>query len=598
VPRRGYNASPPPVPYVPLMNKKQPPSRPVEEQLSESFPLFLSLVWKSLDLPSPTRAQLAIAQYLQNGPKRLQIQAFRGLGKSWIAAAFVLWTLWNDRDKKILVISASKQRADDFTIFTQKCILEFDWLAHLRPMDDDQRWSRVSFDVAGCRPAQAPSVKSVGITGQITGSRADLIVFDDVEVPANSATDFMREKLLQLVTEGESVLTPKADSRIVFLGTPQTTFTIYRTLRERNYRPFVWPARYPKDLTGYEEVLAPQLVRDLERDGLDALRWSPTDSRFSEINLLEREQSMSRSNFMLQFMLDTSLSDALKFPLKLSDFSVLPLDLEKGPSDLVWGADKETLLDLPAVALPGDRWHRPKTVSEYTSWGQTIIAVDPSGRGKDETVAVVLSQINGYLFVRDIFANQDGYSDSTLCEILRRAKKYKATLCLIESNFGDGAVMELMKKHAIEMKIGLAFEEVRATTRKEDRIIDTLEPILNQHRLVIDQRLIEWDYRSNGDMAPEERLPRMLMYQLTRMCREKGAVKHDDRVDALALGVKYFQDILAISAKEAQIEQKRTEWNRMMTAFIDHPQEATDRLVMGRDFEGVGTGETGCYNWI
>jgi hypothetical protein len=580
------------------MNKKQPPSRPVEEQLSESFPLFLSLVWKSLDLPSPTRAQLAIAQYLQNGPKRLQIQAFRGLGKSWIAAAFVLWTLWNDRDKKILVISASKQRADDFTIFTQKCILEFDWLAHLRPMDDDQRWSRVSFDVAGCRPAQAPSVKSVGITGQITGSRADLIVFDDVEVPANSATDFMREKLLQLVTEGESVLTPKADSRIVFLGTPQTTFTIYRTLRERNYRPFVWPARYPKDLTGYEEVLAPQLVRDLERDGLDALRWSPTDSRFSEINLLEREQSMSRSNFMLQFMLDTSLSDALKFPLKLSDFSVLPLDLEKGPSDLVWGADKETLLDLPAVALPGDRWHRPKTVSEYTSWGQTIIAVDPSGRGKDETVAVVLSQINGYLFVRDIFANQDGYSDSTLCEILRRAKKYKATLCLIESNFGDGAVMELMKKHAIEMKIGLAFEEVRATTRKEDRIIDTLEPILNQHRLVIDQRLIEWDYRSNGDMAPEERLPRMLMYQLTRMCREKGAVKHDDRVVALALGVKYFQDILAISAKEAQIEQKRTEWNRMMTAFIDHPQEATDRLVMGRDFEGVGTGETGCYNWI
>jgi hypothetical protein len=580
------------------MNKKQPPSRPVEEQLSESFPLFLSLVWKSLDLPSPTRAQLAIAQYLQNGPKRLQIQAFRGLGKSWIAAAFVLWTLWNDRDKKILVISASKQRADDFTIFTQKCILEFDWLAHLRPMDDDQRWSRVSFDVAGCRPAQAPSVKSVGITGQITGSRADLIVFDDVEVPANSATDFMREKLLQLVTEGESVLTPKADSRIVFLGTPQTTFTIYRTLRERNYRPFVWPARYPKDLTGYEEVLAPQLVRDLERDGLDALRWSPTDSRFSEINLLEREQSMSRSNFMLQFMLDTSLSDALKFPLKLSDFSVLPLDLTKGPSDLVWGADKETQLDLPAVALPGDRWHRPKTVSEYTSWGQTIIAVDPSGRGKDETVAVVLSQINGYLFVRDIFANQDGYSDSTLCEILRRAKKYKATLCLIESNFGDGAVMELMKKHAIEMKIGLAFEEVRATTRKEDRIIDTLEPILNQHRLVIDQRLIEWDYRSNGDMAPEERLPRMLMYQLTRMCREKGAVKHDDRADALALGVKYFQDILAISAKEAQIEQKRMEWNRMMTAFIDHPQEATDRLVMGRDFEGVGTGETGVYTWI
>ena len=569
-----------------------------EARLEASFPLFLSLVWKSLDLPPPTRAQIAIANYLQNGPKRLQIQAFRGLGKSWIAAAFVLWTLWNDRDKKILVISASKQRADDFTIFCQKCILEFDWLAHFRPVDDDQRWSRVSFDVAGCRPAQAPSVKSVGITGQITGSRADLIVFDDVEVPANSATDFMREKLLQLVTEGESVLTPKEDSRIVFLGTPQTTFTIYRTLRERNYKPFVWPARYPKDLTGYDEVLAPQLVRDIEKKGHETIKWQPTDTRFSEINLLERETSMSRSNFMLQFMLDTSLSDALKFPLKLSDFSVLPLDMEKGPSDLVWGSDQDTLLNLPAVALPGDRWHRPKTTSDFVPYGQTIVAVDPSGRGKDETVAVIMSQLNGFIFVRDIFANQDGYSDKTLCEILRRAKKYKATLCLIESNFGDGAVMELMKRHAAEMKTPIDFEEMRATTRKEDRIIDTLEPVLNQHRLVIDQRLIEWDYTSNPDLSPEERLPRMLMYQLTRMCREKGAVKHDDRVDALALGVKYFQDILAISAKEALIQAKRDDWTKMIRAFQEHPQTATDRLVLGAKYDNLQNDQNVVHHWI
>ena len=576
-----------------------PNTSTVEARLEASFPLFLSLVWKSLDLPRPTRAQLAIAGYLQNGPKRLQIQAFRGLGKSWIAAAFVLWVLWKDKDKKILVISASKQRADDFTIFCQKCILEFEWLSGMRPVDDDQRWSRVSFDIAGCRPAQSPSVKSVGITGQITGSRADLIVFDDVEVPANSATDLMREKLLQLVTEGESVLTPKADSRIVFLGTPQTTFTVYRTLRERNYRPFVWPARYPKSLVGYEDVLAPQLVADIEKQGHDKVRWQPTDTRFSEINLLEREQSMSRSNFMLQFMLDTSLSDALKFPLKLSDFSVMPLDPSKGPSDVVWGSDKETLLDLPAVALPSDRWHRPKSTGEYVPYNQTIVAVDPSGRGKDETVAVVLSQINGFIFIRDILATQDGYSDKTLRGILTMARRYGSSMCLIESNFGDGAVMELMKKHAQEMKVGMTFEEVRATTRKEDRIIDTLEPVLNQHRLVIDEKLVTWDYQSNHDMAPEERLPRMLMYQLTRMCREKGAVKHDDRVDALALGVKYFQDILAISAKEQEISKSRDQWNNMVEGFLNAPTLATDLLVAGSDFSEPITQEEGAiFTWI
>jgi hypothetical protein len=572
----------------------------LEDRLKASFPLFLTLVWKSLDLPRPTRAQIAIARYLQDGPKRLQIQAFRGLGKSWIAAAFTLWILFRDRDKKIMVVSASKQRADDFTIFCQKCLIEISWLNHLTPQDDDQRWSRVSFDVRGCRPAQSPSVKSVGITGQLTGSRADLIIFDDVEVPSNSATDLMREKLLQLVTEGESVLTPKEDSRIVFLGTPQTTFTIYRTLRERNYKPFVWPARYPKSLVGYEDILAEDLQGDIDEHGLDKLSWKPTDTRFSEINLLEREQSMSRSNFMLQFMLDTSLSDALKFPLKLSDFSVLSLDPARGPSDLVWGADKETLLDLPAVALPGDRWHRPKATGEFIPWNETITAVDPSGRGKDETVSIILSQINGFIYIRDIYATQDGYSDATLREILRRSRQFGSKTCLIESNFGDGAIMELLKKHAIEMKVGMNFEETRATTRKEDRIIDTLEPVLNQHRLIIDQRLITWDYQSNNDMAPEERLPRMLMYQLTRMCREKGAVKHDDRVDALALGVKYFQDILAISSKEALIQEKRQEWDRMITTFMEQPTLATDMLVAGKSFANDTEipVDTTVYSWI
>jgi hypothetical protein len=569
-----------------------------EQRLKDDFSLFLRLSWKSLALPPPTRAQLAMARYLQHGGSRIMLQAFRGVGKSWITAAFVLWVLFRDRDMKILVVSASKQRADDFSIFVQRCIQEFEWLAHMRPQDDDTRWSRVSFDVAGCKPAQSASVKSVGITGMLTGSRADLIVADDIETPNNSATDMMREKLLQLVTEFESVLTPKPGSRIVFLGTPQNTFSIYRTLHERKYIPMVWPARYPKSLIGYEDVLAKDLLADIKREGLSNLAWKPTDTRFSELLLLEREGSMSRSNFALQFQLDTTLSDALKFPLKLSDFSVLPLDMAKGPSDIVWGADKETVLDLPAVALPGDKWHRPKTVSEFVPYGETIVALDPSGRGKDETVAVILSQINGFIFVRDIFASQEGYADTTLREVLRRAKHYGATMCLVESNFGDGMVVELLKRHAQEMKVGISFEEVRSNTMKEARIIDTLEPVLNQHKLIIDQRLISWDYESNQDMAPEDRLPRMLAYQLTRMCREKGAVRHDDRVDALALGVKYFQDILAISAKEAIIARKRDDWNVMLTAFLDSPQEATDALVLGTSFRDIRQNQNSVPTWV
>ena len=569
----------------------------LEAKMRGDFSFFLGLVWRELDLPEPTRAQLAIADYLQHGPKRLQISAFRGVGKSWITAAFVLWVLFCDPDRKIMVISASKERADNFSIFCQKLILDIEWLSHLRPRDSDQRWSRISFDVGPAKPHQAPSVKSVGITGQMTGSRAHLMVFDDVEVPANSATDMQREKLLQLVSESESILVPDDDARIMFLGTPQSTFTIYRKLAERSYKPFVWPARYPRDLSKYEGLLAPQLVADLEQDP-DKV-WKPTDTRFNELNLMERESAMGRSNFMLQFMLDTSLSDAEKFPLKFQDLIVTPLGAECAEA-YAWSADPRYMRkDLNPVGLPGDRFYGPMYIDEgIVPFSETIVSVDPSGRGTDETVAVILSQANGYIFVRDIRAFTDGYSDETLSDIIRLGKRYKATKLLIESNFGDGMITELFKRHIVQMGGGMDTEEVRATSRKEERIIETLEPVMNQHKLIIDPKVWEYDYSSNPDAAPEKRLEYMLGYQMSRMCRDKGAEKHDDRVDALAQGVQYYVDAVAQSAFKAQAMRKHEEWKAMVNAFEAEPQLATDALVLGHSFKQLTSRvDTGVWEW-
>tara|TARA_B100000965_G_scaffold14713_2_gene11089 strand:+ start:2017 stop:3750 length:1734 start_codon:yes stop_codon:yes gene_type:complete len=548
--------------------------------LQGDFKLFLQALWNQLDLPSPTRAQYAIADYLQNGPKRLQIQAFRGVGKSWITGAFVLWTLFNDVEKKIMIISASKERADNMSIFLQKLIIETPWLSHLRPKSDDARWSRISFDVL-CSPHQAPSVKSVGITGQLTGSRADLMILDDIEVPGNSMTELMREKLLQLCTEAESILTPKDDSRIMYLGTPQTTFTVYRKLSERNYRPFVWPSRYPVDTTAYEGRIAPQLQEDIDNG---AEKGQPTDpDRFDNEDLLERESAMGRSNFMLQFQLDTTLSDAEKFPLKAADLIITSVNPTKAPENVVWCSDPRNIIkDLPTVGLPGDYFYSPMQLQgEWSEYSETICSVDPSGRGSDETAACYLSQKNGFLYLHEVRAYRDGYSDDTLLDILKGCKKYNARTLVVETNFGDGIVSELFKKHIQVTKQAIFVDEVRANVRKEDRIIDSLEPVLNQHRLIVDRGVIEWDYNSNKDSPPESRLLYMLFYQMSRMCRMKFALKHDDRLDCLAQGVKYFTDALSISA-EAQIKMRKDdEFLDLLEAFIDNPQQATNHLVLG-----------------
>ena len=548
--------------------------------LQEDFKLFLQALWDQLDLPSPTRAQYAIADYLQNGPKRLQIQAFRGVGKSWITGAFVLWTLFKDPEKKIMIISASKERADNMSIFLQKLIIETEWLKHLQPKSDDSRWSRISFDV-NCSPHQAPSVKSVGITGQLTGSRADLMILDDIEVPGNSMTELMREKLLQLCTEAESILTPKDDSRIMYLGTPQTTFTVYRKLAERSYRPFVWPARYPKSLSNYEGLIAPELQEDIDM-GAESGECTDPD-RFDHDDLLEREASMGRSNFMLQFMLDTTLSDAEKFPLKMADLIVTSVNPTDGPDSFIWSADPRNVIkDLPTVGLPGDYFYSPMQIQgEWTPYSETICSVDPSGRGTDETAAAFISQKNGFLFLHEMRAYRDGYSDNTLLNILSGCRKYGVSKLVIETNFGDGIVSELFRKHLQQTNLAIDIEEVRANVRKEDRIIDSLEPVLNQHRLVCDRSVIEWDYNSNKEAAPEERLLYMLFYQMSRMCREKGAVKHDDRLDCLAQGVKYFTDAMGISANAAILQRKRDEWNSLLEDFIESPQASANHIVFG-----------------
>ena len=573
----------------------------VLESLQKDFKLFLQALWSQLDLPQPTRAQYAIADYLQHGPKRLQIQAFRGVGKSWITGAFVLWTLFNDAEKKIMIISASKERADNMSIFLQKLIIETPWLVHLRPKSDDARWSRISFDV-NCSPHQAPSVKSVGITGQLTGSRADLMILDDIEVPGNSMTEMMREKLLQLCTEAESILTPKQDSRIMYLGTPQTTFTIYRKLAERNYRPFVWPARVPRKLSNYEGLLAPQLQEDID-GGAEA--WAVTDpDRFAENDLLEREAAMGRSNFMLQFMLDTSLSDAEKFPLKFSDLIITSVNPTQAPDSCVWCSDPRNVLkDLPTVGLPGDYFYSPMQLQgEWGPYQETICSVDPSGRGTDETAATFISQRNGFLYVHEIRAYRDGYSDNTLLDILRGCRKYNVSKLVIETNFGDGIVSELFRKHLQQSKLNIGIEEVRATVRKEERIIDALEPVMNQHRLIIDRGVVEWDYNSNKDDPPEKRLLYMLFYQMSRMCREKFAIRHDDRLDSLAQGVKYFTDAMGISAQEVVNQRKREEWDDMLQAFLDDPQTETNHLVLGMTMDqkrqARGNGKNSVPNWV
>lgn len=517
-----------------------------EIKLSD-FRNFIYIVWKHLNLPDPTPVQYDIAQYMQIAPKRSIIEAFRGVGKSYVAVAYTVWRLLQDPDKKIMVVSASKARADDFSTFAQRIITELPFCQHLIAKEG-QRWSKIAFDVAPAKASGSPSVKSVGITGQITGSRADIIIADDIEVPNNSMTHALREKLAESVKEFDAVLKPHG--QIMYLGTPQTEMSIYNTLPSRGYETRIWTARYPsvdEAERSYGSKLAPVIFNKVQ-DSLEFV-GKPTDpDRFDETDLLERELSYGKSGFALQFMLDTSLSDRHKHPLSLSDLIIYPCDAETAPEKLVWGIFNQ-LKELPNVGLNGDRYYAPETTIGRLPYTGSVLAIDPSGRGKDETAYAVVKMLNGFLHVCDVGGITGGYSEDTLKELAHKAEQYSVNYVLIESNFGDGMFTELLKPY-LKRTHPVTVEEVRHNIQKEKRIIDTLEPVMNQHKLVIDPKVIQKDYDSVQHLPPERGLKYMLFYQMTRITRDKGSLAHDDRLDVLAMAVQYWVDRMAQDADE------------------------------------------------
>ena len=542
----------------------------VNKQLLD-FKNFLYMAWKHLNLPNPTPVQYDISDYLQNADeRRIVIEAFRGVGKSWITSAFVCHQLLLNPQENILVVSASKTRADDFSTFTLRLIHEMPILAHLRPRDG-QRMSKISFDVAPAKASHAPSVKSLGITGQLTGSRAGIIIADDVESANNSMTQMMRDKLAETIKEFEAVLKP--GGRIIFLGTPQTEMSIYNLLDERGYKTRIWPARYPDDrlktAMGYK--LAPIIADNDETEGL------PTDpDRFDSDDLIEREASYGKSGFALQFMLDVSLSDADKYPLKINDFMVMsgPSSWTEAPVSVQWASGREQIENvkhLPNLGLKADYWAAPMNISTETAkWDGAVMSIDPAGRGKDETAYTVVKMLKGQLYLTAAGGLQNGYSEDSLKVLSKVAKQQNVNKIIVESNFGDGMFTQLLKPILTRVH-PVSIEEVRHNTNKEKRIIDTLEPILNQHRLVVDDKVILQDYQSEVDLKYK------LFYQLTRLTRERGSLIHDDRLDALSIAVGYWVETMDRDILKAVEDHKKDlldkELDKFMEASIGRPQK-------------------------
>lgn len=545
--------------------QRNPWSKEDIEKARKNFWAFVYIVWKSIQLPNPTPIQVDIARFLEAPPSdRIILQGFRGVAKSFLTCAYAAWRLWNDRQLKVLVISASSDRADANARFIKRIIHTLPFLAGMKATKD-QLDTQNLFDVGGAVADISPSVKSVGITGQITGTRADILISDDVEVPKNSGTQAQRDKLSELVKEYDAIIKP--GGQIIYLGTPQNEASLYGRLQKRGYLTRVWPVTYPathSERASYGDTLAPFIA---EKYDSAPEKWAgkPTDPlRFNAEEIAKRKLSYGKAGFALQFLLNTNLSDYEKFPLKVSDLIVETLDLKETSLKWSWASGlPQRLGDIPCVALKGDMYYAPFARSEEVAPYQgTVMAIDPSGRGTDETAYAIVKFLGGSLFLMEVGGFQEGYTDLTLAQLAQKAKFWEANEIIVEANFGDGMFTKVMTP-IFNRIYPCTITEVKHTKQKELRIIDTLEPVLMQHRLIVNRTVIEDDYH-----IFEQNQTYSLFYQMTRLSRDRNALAHDDRLDALTMAVAYWIEKMDIESEDALDALKENDLDRWLNEGI------------------------------
>lgn len=528
-------------------------------EMLEDFRNHLWACFKYLGIGEPTAAQYAMADALQNGPKDMQLQAGRGFGKSVITACLVSWFLLKDYNSTVLVVSATANKATEFISMTRRILDLVPYCSHLQPKDSDSD-NAFAFNV-GCRDkvGQDKSCYARGISSQITGSHAEYVVGDDIEIEGNCETANARSKLLNKVSEFEQIR--NVGGRVIFLGTPQIRDSIYNQLKE-GYPVTKFPAVIPDKNNPMEcEDVNPWVWET----GLDT--GMPTQpERFPEEVLYERQAKIGPRLFALHYKLDTSLADAEKYPLRLSDLVVLDLSPDVCPEKVVW-ANSVPMRRVPSFGMAGDIIYEPMWVSEkFVPYVQTALFVDPAGRGSDETAVCVASFANGYIFVHELMGLEGGYDKAVLLKIAKVAYEYGIKLIRVESNWGDAMFCQLLRPVVAEICGQVAIEEYRVSGAKESRMISMLEPIMASHRLCFNTKAIK-----------EEETQK----QITRLHEGRGALKHDDRVDVLSAAVAYWEDNLGVNIDNVIAKNKEKEQMDVIKDWMDDKRRARS-ILQGR----------------
>ncbi len=523
--------------------------------------------------------QFDIADFMHSGGPKIMIQAQRGQAKTTLASIYAVFNLIHDPKFRVLIISGGQGLASDIAKGIQLIINSWEILECMRPDPSaGDRTSTDKFDIHFTLRGinKTASITTLGITSNLQGNRADLLIPDDVETGKNSLTALMREQLLQKTLDFASLIESK-DARIIYLGTPQTVDSIYNTLPGRGYTVRIWPGRYPTlvEELEYGDMLAPTIKFAVNANptlrnggGLEGNSGLAIDSRLDEESLCSKELEQGPSYFKLQHMLSTKLADSDRYPLKPENLITMHMNLDKAPGEILWARRAELEFQLPVLNTVSCNIYTPAfTSADWFDYEGKAIYIDPAGGGKngDETAYAVTYFMHGYIFLVEAGGIAGGLDEDKMQQLADVIWRHKPNQIQIEKNYGNGALSHNLYpvlRRTYELNGGSyheppAIEDVWESGQKELRIIDVLEPVLARHKLIVNTEIWENDIASTQKYALDKRASYGLLHQLARITRTKGCLLHDDRLDAVAGAVRIWVELMNIDEQKRLVTKRQ-----------------------------------------
>lgn len=425
-----------------------------------SFSLFLS-VWNKLQGYQTPDVHFRIAHWLEqswkNGDKQLVLMAFRSCGKSTLVGLFACWLLLNNPNLRILILAAESILAKKMVANVRRIIERHPLTQGLKPRVPEQ-WASDRFTVNRTLELRDPSVLACGITGNMTGSRADFIICDDVEVPNTCDTAAKREELRERLSEIDFILTQGGTQ--LYVGTPHAFETIYKDIPDGDN-----PKEVPF-LKGFRFLRVPVMNERGES------AWA---EKFTVKALEYLKKKSGPSRFDSQMMLKNV--NIRQSRLSLRDFQTYKGQLSYSESQ------KKSILKLNGVELISVSAYWDPAFGSEKGDGSVVTVLFT---GKDEILYV-----HNVSYIKNSFKGDGDVASEQCQQVCNIIKSNYLPSLTIETN-GIGKFLPAILRREIQRnKLNCAVREITNMRPKDLRIVEALDAPLAAKMLYVHENIFD-----------------------------------------------------------------------------------------------------------